>query len=97
MNQGGSEACEVSGAAIAVLLAWIWGAGQIRAGVERPGGARRNQGAGGDGTRSPGLRVGSAAISRDGVDAGRLRCDSGLAAAECAGEHGERRVLGVDS
>jgi len=35
-------------------------------------------------------------VSRDGIDAGWVGCDCGLAAAERADQYGERGVLGVD-
>ena len=50
-----------------------------------------------DGPRSFGLRLGGIALPRDGSDEGRQRCDCRLALAECAAEHGQRRVVGLDS
>src|SRR4029077_12199170 len=94
LDQAGTEAREVSGAAIADLLAWIWRTRQGWAGAEPPGRARRNQSAGGNGPGPLGLRLGGFAVSGDGVDAGRLRRHRRLAAAECAGEHGQRRFMG---
>src|ERR1700722_14901432 len=97
MDQAGAEAREVSGIAVADLLAGVWRARQVWIGIERFGGKGRVEGANSDWARSPGLRVRGFAISRNGVDEGWVGRDCGLAAAECAGEYGERRVVGFDS
>src|SRR5580700_5700718 len=63
LDHDGAEESEVPGTAFADLLAGIWGAGQIRIGVERPGGEGRVESADCDWAGSLGLRIGGVAIS----------------------------------
>src|SRR5580704_6873857 len=97
MDQAGAEAREVSGIAVADLLAGVWRARQVWIGIERFGGKGRVEGANCDWARSSRLWVGGVALSRDGIDEGWVGCDCGLAAAQCAGEYGERGFVGFDS
>ena len=74
LDRPGAQAHQVPGTAGAHLLAGLWRARAVRAGDERPGEERQDQGADRDRARSSGLRLGGVAVSRnrsmkDGSDA----------------------------
>ena len=65
-------------------------------GVQRPRALRSGAGADRHRPRPPRHRVGGQPLPRDRVDARRLRRHRRLAAAQRAGQHGIRRVVGLD-
>jgi hypothetical protein len=76
------------------LLARLWRAAPSWPAVQRDGRAGRGTGADRARPRSPGLRLGGLALPGNRGDGRRQRRDRGLAAAERAGQHRFRGVLG---
>ena len=93
----GRAAHPVPGPAGAHLLGGAGRPAPPRAGVQRHGGLGRALGADRDRPRSSRLRLGREPQPRDRSDARRLGRGVGLAAAQCAAQHRQRRHLGVVS
>ena len=91
------DAHPVPGAAGAHLLAGLWRARGIRRGHQPAGAVGRIEGAHRDWPRPSGYGLGGLALPRNRGHAGRLGRHRRLAAAQRAGEHRGRRVVGFHS